>query len=74
LALATGARANEFHIALESVDAVKIDGETRDYAGRFFCFRCGSSIFARTDRAPAEWRYWVSWRAYVRSSSSNEDI
>ena len=25
-----------------------IDGETRDYAGRFFCPRCGSSIFART--------------------------
>jgi hypothetical protein len=23
-------------------------GETRDYAGRFFCPRCGSSIFART--------------------------
>src|SRR6202049_5253925 len=29
-------------------DAVTIDGETRDYAGRFFCLRCGSSIFART--------------------------
>jgi hypothetical protein len=29
-------------------DAVTIDGETRDYAGRFFCARCGSSIFART--------------------------
>src|ERR1700719_2890355 len=29
-------------------DAVTIDGETRDYAGRFFCPRCGSSIFART--------------------------
>ena len=26
-------------------DAVTIDGETRDYAGRFFCPRCGSSIF-----------------------------
>ena len=25
-----------------------IDGETRDYAGRFFCPRCGSSVFART--------------------------
>ncbi len=22
--------------------------ETRDYAGRFFCPRCGSSVFART--------------------------
>ena len=29
-------------------DAVTIDGETRDYAGRFFCPRCGSPIFART--------------------------
>ncbi|WP_027230527.1 GFA family protein [Phyllobacterium sp. UNC302MFCol5.2] len=29
-------------------DAVAIDGETRDYAGRFFCPRCGSSVFART--------------------------
>jgi hypothetical protein len=25
---------------------VTVDGETRDYAGRFFCPRCGSSIFA----------------------------
>ena len=29
-------------------DAVKIEGETRDYAGRFFCPRCGSSVFACT--------------------------
>src|ERR1043165_4937551 len=29
-------------------DAVTIDGETRDYAGRFFCPRCGSSVFARS--------------------------
>jgi hypothetical protein len=28
---------------------VTITGETRDYAGRFFCPRCGSSVFARTD-------------------------
>lgn len=26
-------------------DAVTIDGETRDYAGRYFCPRCGSSVF-----------------------------
>jgi hypothetical protein len=25
-------------------DAVTIDGETRDYVGRFFCPRCGSSV------------------------------
>ena len=25
-----------------------ISGETRDYAGRFFCPGCGSSVFART--------------------------
>ncbi|MGZ9114463.1 MAG: GFA family protein [Brevundimonas sp.] len=29
-------------------DAVTIEGETRDYAGRSFCPRCGSSVFART--------------------------
>lgn len=27
--------------------AVTIEGETRDYRGRFFCPRCGSSVFAR---------------------------
>lgn len=29
-------------------DAVKVDGETGNYAGRHFCSRCGSSIFGRT--------------------------
>src|ERR1700752_253014 len=29
-------------------DAVTIDGETREYLGRFFCPRCGSAVFART--------------------------
>ncbi|AWM92940.1 aldehyde-activating protein [Pseudomonas sp. 31-12] len=29
-------------------EAVKIAGETRDYAGRHFCPRCGSSVFARS--------------------------
>jgi hypothetical protein len=29
-------------------DAVTIEGETRDYEGRFFCPRCGSSVFGRT--------------------------
>jgi len=29
-------------------DAVTISGEAQDYAGRFFCPRCGSSVFART--------------------------
>jgi len=29
-------------------EAVTIEGETRDHAGRFFCPRCGSSVFART--------------------------
>mgnify|MGYP003479276635 CR=1 FL=1 len=28
--------------------AVTIEGETRDYAGRYFCPRCGSSVFARS--------------------------
>lgn len=29
-------------------DAVTITGETRDYVGRFFCPRCGSSVYSRT--------------------------
>jgi hypothetical protein len=28
--------------------AVRVEGETRDYAGRQFCPRCGSSVFARS--------------------------
>lgn len=28
--------------------AVSIQGETHDYAGRHFCPRCGSSVFARS--------------------------
>lgn len=28
--------------------AVKITGDTHSYAGRHFCPRCGSSVFART--------------------------
>jgi hypothetical protein len=30
-------------------DAVLVEGETRDYEGRFFCPRCGSSVYARSD-------------------------
>jgi hypothetical protein len=29
-------------------DAVTIDGETGEYAGRHFCPRCGSSVFSRS--------------------------
>lgn len=29
-------------------EAVSVTGETRDYAGRFFCPRCGSSVFGRS--------------------------
>ena len=29
--------------------AVKIDGYPQEYAGRFFCPRCGSSVFARSE-------------------------
>lgn len=29
-------------------EAVAVEGETRDYRGRFFCPRCGSSVFARS--------------------------
>ena len=36
-----------FAAAIFSEDAVRIEGETRDYRGRHFCPRCGSSVFAR---------------------------
>ncbi|KQU54209.1 aldehyde-activating protein [Bosea sp. Leaf344] len=29
-------------------EAVEVTGETRDYEGRNFCPRCGSSVFARS--------------------------
>lgn len=34
--------------AIYPEDAVTIEGETRDYAGRHFCPRCGSSVFSRS--------------------------
>jgi hypothetical protein len=38
-----------FHAtAIFPQDAVAIEGETRGYAGRFFCPHCGSPVFART--------------------------
>jgi len=38
-----------FHAsAIFPEDAVTIEGETRDYAGRHFCPRCGSSVFGRS--------------------------
>ncbi len=38
-----------FHAsAIFPAEAVAIDGETRDYAGRHFCPRCGSSVFSRS--------------------------
>ena len=36
-----------FAAAIFAQDAVEITGETRDWAGRHFCPRCGSSVFAR---------------------------
>lgn len=35
-----------FAAAMFPRDAVTIEGETRAYAGRHFCPRCGSSVFA----------------------------
>jgi len=35
-----------FAAAIFPEAAVTIDGETRDYQGRHFCPRCGSSVFA----------------------------
>jgi hypothetical protein len=38
-----------FHAsAIFPADAVTIAGETRDYGGRHFCPRCGSSVFGRS--------------------------
>lgn len=37
-----------FAAAVFAQDAVVVEGETRDYAGRHFCPRCGSSVFARS--------------------------
>lgn len=34
--------------AVFSQEAVAVEGETREYGGRFFCPGCGSSVFART--------------------------
>jgi hypothetical protein len=39
-----------FHAsAIFPADAVTIDGETRDYAGRSFCPQCGSPVFGRSE-------------------------
>ena len=35
--------------AVFAQDAVKIEGEMRDYKGRCFCPNCGSSVLARSD-------------------------
>ncbi|WP_312481428.1 GFA family protein [Stutzerimonas nitrititolerans] len=35
-----------FAAAMFPLEAVTIEGETRDYVGRHFCPRCGSSVFA----------------------------
>ena len=55
-------------------DAVTIDGETRDYAGRFFCPRCGSSVFARTaDEIEVNLDSWTpptNWCRPTRAGSS----
>ena len=38
-----------FHAsAIFPEDAVAIEGETREYSGRHFCPRCGSSVFGRS--------------------------
>jgi hypothetical protein len=38
-----------FHAsAIFPEDAVVVEGDTRDYLGRAFCPRCGSSVFARS--------------------------
>ena len=38
-----------FHAsAIFPLDAVTVEGETRDYAERHFCPRCGSPVFGRS--------------------------
>lgn len=38
-----------FHAsAIFPASAVTVDGDPRDYDGRFFCPRCGSSVFGRS--------------------------
>jgi len=34
--------------AIFPLDAVEVQGETRAFAGRHFCPRCGSSVFSRS--------------------------
>lgn len=36
-----------FAAAIFPQDAVRVEGDTRDYKGRHFCPSCGSSVFAR---------------------------
>ncbi|UNK36675.1 GFA family protein [Shinella sp. H4-D48] len=39
-----------FHAsAIFDEEAVTVQGETQDYQGRFFCPRCGSSVFSRSE-------------------------
>jgi hypothetical protein len=39
-----------FHAsAIFPEEAVTVRGETQDYQGRFFCPRCGSSVFSRSE-------------------------
>ena len=38
-----------FAAAMFPADAVTVTGETRDWHGRHFCPRCGSSVFNRFD-------------------------
>ena len=38
-----------FAAAIFPTDAVTVKGDTREFRGRHFCPRCGSSVFARWD-------------------------
>ena len=45
-----------FHAsAIFPQDAVTIEGETRDFAGRFFCPNCGSTVFGRNRPTTKPW-------------------
>lgn len=41
-------------------NAVTVEGKTAEYAGRYFCPRCGSSVFpASPMRSRYTWAHWM---------------
>lgn len=61
-----------FHAsAIFPQDAVKIEGETGQYAGRHFCPRCGSSVFGRSaDEIEVNSARWMNRTASPQPTNS----